>query len=526
MVVVDYISASKAAEMSPDLEVVGYRLKPFAGFTKDADVKDCSPTSQDMVMGFLANNGGFAREQGLLTCEVVDRRRLEESTRNRKLEVGWIDPMIEVEKISEDIDRAFSALARDNCSEPVRVIETQLVHTTDNATSGSKMSCDIAEAIALAIIASNGLVAQRKKDKWLKEKNILYDGDEENEEIIKNNDNPSYGGPEEGSSAAAAAAALSLAALQKDAGLEDQRKAKSFAWATTPTPDNTDGDPALGETMSSRGTDIEFPPPPIGAQGDSGLWPDVEHSEIVTCRSGSGSSSPTRVSMISTRGLHDSNLSDEEEGGTSTHSYSIEHGRMVYNPLEDLPLDSDIPKASLFMQGGSSKDLKAEPQRLTRMKPSTFSSIDAVNPVIQVTPALVSINGSSRRSSIESRPNTEPKSIMKADADRPSVRKTANWATIDEPPKSPMGNKERSSLVPMDGRRSAPALRKSFSGVAKDPELSSRLLNNSRSARLQQVLTPESRKFIRPQSMAELEDPEEVEIINVKNSSQVFKRHG
>eukprot|EP00798_Chlamydomonas_sp_ICE-L_P002542 gene2542-4112_t len=115
------------------------------------------------------------------------------------------------------------------------------------------------------------------------------------------------------SSAAAAAAAFGFAALQTDVGLEDQRKAKSIAWTPLPSPKNsTDGDAALGETILSKGTDIAFPPPPTGVRGDE-LWPDVEHSETVTCRSGSGSSSPTRVSMISTRGLDDTNLSG---GGT------------------------------------------------------------------------------------------------------------------------------------------------------------------------------------------------------------------
>eukprot|EP00798_Chlamydomonas_sp_ICE-L_P022627 gene22627-29770_t len=406
VVVEEYMSASKAAEMSPDLEVAGYAVKPFAGFTKDADVQDCTQGTQDMVMGFLADNGGFAREQGSMACQVVDRRRLEESARNRKmlqaaglndsaclivlwlyLEVSWLDPMTEVEKISNDIGRAFSALAKNNCSEPILVIETKLIHTKDNVTSGIKLSCDDAEAIALSIMVSNGLGVQpgsssctvveeplpdngeeavsqspeatsraimlpppppendggdsgfpiwaivliavvallRKKDKCIEEKNIIYEGDETADEIINNKDNPSSIGSGEGSSTAAVASTFPQLQKDQDKGLEDQpRASKSLAWASVPTPqDSTDGDAAQGETMlSSRSNCIAFPPPPTGIQGDK-LWPVIdEQSEIIAGKS--GSSSP-----------------DEEDDLTSTQSFSTEHCRMSYNPLVDLPTDSD-----------------------------------------------------------------------------------------------------------------------------------------------------------------------------------------
>eukprot|EP00798_Chlamydomonas_sp_ICE-L_P032137 gene32137-16662_t len=419
---------------------------------------------------------------------------------------------------------------------------------------------------------------RRKKEHWIKEKNILYEGDDANDEIVKNSDHTSYGGPGEVSSAAAAAAsALSLTALQKDEGLEDQRVTKSFGWTSMPTPrDNTDGDPALEETMlSSIGTDTAFPLPPTGIQGDE-LRPNaVESTEIVSRWSGSGRSSAMPVSTISTQGLHDPNLSDVEEDGTSTPSHSIQHGRRLYKTLEDLPLDSDIRYSSLLVHGGSSKDLKArarsisqlipefrqssasssqqhlnngstgslhisksqegavdvgnvsefptivaEPQRLTRMQPSAFSSIDALNHAIQVAPAFVSVSGSSRRSSIrsrqtsiqssprrtstESRPNTEPKSIMEADLDRP-VRKTANWATIDEPPKSPM----ETSVPDKEVKESRVGWESPQEGGTKKT-----------------LFKSDSKKFIRPQNMADLEDPSEVEIVNAESRSPVFKGHG
>eukprot|EP00798_Chlamydomonas_sp_ICE-L_P022626 gene22626-29769_t len=178
------------------------------------------------------------------------------------------------------------------------------------------------------------------------------------------------------------------------------------------------------------------------------------------------------------------------------------------------------------------------------MMQSPSPSIKAGNNEIQVAPAIVPGSGNSNRTSIDARSSTQPKSIMKSDLsiwDKSSDRKTASRATIVEPRKSPTGNKERSSFMPKKGRSSAPQVefgsRKSFSGKANDSELSPKLVRNIRSARHQHRLSPDkevkesklgweapqkggtekapsrsqSRKFIRPRNLADLEDPNQPE---------------
>eukprot|EP00798_Chlamydomonas_sp_ICE-L_P017410 gene17410-23710_t len=727
-----------------------------------------------------------------MACKFVDRRRLVESARHRKLEVGWLDPMTEVEKVSNDIASAFSSLARNNCSEPVEVIETKLAHSTDIVTSGNTLSCDDAEAIALTIMASNGIRVQPefssctvveeplpefggeavyqppeatsrdimlppapledvgddsgfpiwaivliallallmccccwifgilcwrrwKKDKWIKEKNILYEGDEE---IIKNRDTPYYVDSGECSSAnavaGAGAVAFSFAVLQKDKGLEDQRVSKSLALASVTTPDGkTYGDAALGETMlsSSIDTSIAFPLPPTGIQQDESWSDDGEASKIIAGWRGSGSSSATHVSMMSTRGLHDPNLSDEEDDLTSTQSYSTEHGRVPYNPLVDLRTDSNgdngpkisrsysgvnvyaldsprwapilhksfsllratpinsrlnprhstkepardsvnrpsssqpstsamrkslqadlslynpTPPSSMgkllkddkslnpartiispysrtasppmhgslmhsvslrarartsvqltrailsassselpLKNGGSSSSNIDSGDRssawgqapcLTRMNSSIFSISEADNNAVQGTPALVPVSGILMRNSIDSRPSTQPKSIMKTNSsiwDESAVRKTASWATVIEHRRTHTGYKEHSSFMPDKGRSSAPQVNVDRKSSLNLPP---RLLKNMRSVRYQQRKSPQnsvpdkevkesqvgwespqeggankallrsdSRKFIRPHDRFVLEDPNEVETIVMESPFPVFKRHG
>eukprot|EP00798_Chlamydomonas_sp_ICE-L_P017409 gene17409-23709_t len=399
----------------------GALYRTCSAWSFDMDTIDpCRPSTITLAVEFYVRS---VQATDPNTCMVLDASYDGRQVIKTLLEVGWLDPMTDVEKVSNDIGRALSELAHNNCSQPVKVIETRLLFTTDNST-GDTLSCDDAQASALAIMTSNGLGVQpefisctvveeplpdygeeavypspeaasraiklppappeddggdsgfpiwaivlivllallmccccwifgimcwRRRKKYetlLEEENILYEGDEKNEEMNTKENNPSSIGSGEGPSAAPAGA-VPFTSIQlqkdKDKGLEVQtRVSKSLAWASMTMPiDKTDGETA--ERERNRDSNVAFSPPPIGIQRDT-LWSgDDEQSEIVAAKSSSGSPGATLVSMISTRSLHSPNLSDEEndDSPSTQSSFSIEQRRMLYNPLVDLPTDSE-----------------------------------------------------------------------------------------------------------------------------------------------------------------------------------------
>eukprot|EP00798_Chlamydomonas_sp_ICE-L_P023333 gene23333-30581_t len=149
--------------MLAGMKVGGYVVSATVGFNQDSPIQDCSAGNQQSVREFLADFMTFPQENVTSTCAMA--RRL---TR-RLLQVDPDCPIVlqmfldfelsadaDVEQFKSDLAEAISAMGN-QCFNPETGfgIETELlVSSQDTDVDGALLSCNDAEAAALAMLQS------------------------------------------------------------------------------------------------------------------------------------------------------------------------------------------------------------------------------------------------------------------------------------------------------------------------------------------------------------------------------------